>query len=51
MCGFVGFLDGSHSVDAGWLGRTVQSMADVLRHRGPDDDGVWVHAGAGGHPP
>src|SRR5690242_19147024 len=27
--------------------RAVSAMADALRHRGPDDGGIWVDAEAG----
>lgn len=47
MCGLCGFLDpaarrGQHDSAA-----LVARMADSLRHRGPDDEGVWVDASAG----
>ena len=44
MCGIVGFLGSVGS--AGQDVAVVRRMADTLRHRGPDDDGVWV-----GRPP
>jgi asparagine synthase (glutamine-hydrolysing) len=42
MCGIAGFVDfaGAGSPEA--LGRVGLSMAGALRHRGPDDEGVWV---------
>src|SRR5882724_7930550 len=45
MCGIVGFLGsaGSAAQDA----VVVRRMADLIRHRGPDDDGVWADAEAG----
>jgi asparagine synthase (glutamine-hydrolysing) len=47
MCGIAGFADvaapGSRTLDAD---RTrVKSMCDVMRHRGPDDDGFYVEPG------
>jgi asparagine synthase (glutamine-hydrolysing) len=40
MCGIVGFVNADgRSADRGILGR----MNDAIRHRGPDDDGVFVH--------
>jgi asparagine synthase (glutamine-hydrolysing) len=66
MCGIAGFVD---SPSASPLTREaattrVHAMCDVIRHRGPDDEGVWVDAGvalgmrrlsiidlAGGHQP
>src|ERR1700742_1262584 len=46
MCGIVGFLGsvGSAGQDAAVV---VRRMADLIRHRGPDDDGVWTDAEAG----
>ena len=55
MCGIAGFAD------AGWQGRTngqaqarlesefalVHRMCDVIRHRGPDDEGIHVEPGVG----
>jgi asparagine synthase (glutamine-hydrolysing) len=46
MCGIAGFADVSdtpRSLDADRL--RVKAMCDVMRHRGPDDDGVHVAAG------
>ncbi len=45
MCGIVGFLGsaGSATQDA----VVARRMADLIRHRGPDDDGVWADAEAG----
>ncbi len=45
MCGIVGFLGsaGSAAQDA----IVARRMADLIRHRGPDDDGVWADAEAG----
>ena len=65
MCGIAGFVkrDG-HPDDATESLRLVRRMCDVIRHRGPDDDGVFVGDGvalgmrrlsiidlAGGHQP
>lgn len=38
MCGLVGFLGGVAGADDVTL---LCRMADILRHRGPDDDGYW----------
>lgn len=46
MCGIAGLLLG-HEADAGELGRRGRAMAGSLRHRGPDDEGVWTEAAAG----
>jgi len=46
MCGLTGFLASS----AAWPDNAIDlahRMADTLAHRGPDDAGVWVDAGAG----
>ena len=48
MCGFVGILDikGQRDIDRALLGR----MNDSQRHRGPDDQGVYLAPGIGlGH--
>ena len=43
MCGIAGFIDAQHSsVTAQPL---IESMCRVIRHRGPDDQGVWVGDG------
>jgi asparagine synthase (glutamine-hydrolysing) len=41
MCGFAGAMGGAVTPDA------VCTMARMLKHRGPDDSGVWVDAEAG----
>lgn len=45
MCGFSGFL--ASEAPAGDLIAVAARMADRIRHRGPDDGGVWVDANAG----
>jgi asparagine synthase (glutamine-hydrolysing) len=45
MCGIAGFLGSAGS--AGQDAAVVRRMADLIRHRGPDDDGVWTDAEAG----
>ncbi len=47
MCGFAGLLDTSASTSDANLCAAVQRMGDSLRHRGPDDAGVWTDAAAG----
>lgn len=44
MCGIAGFLTvaGTDSAEA-----TLSRMADAIRHRGPDDSGVWTDRPAG----
>lgn len=45
MCGLTGFLNrGGFEFSAN---ATATGMADRIRHRGPDDEGVWVDAEAG----
>lgn len=44
MCGICGVL--SSESDAS-LASTARMMADTLRHRGPDDAGVWTDSDAG----
>ena len=47
MCGIAGFLDlrGTSSVEC--LAASGTAMATSLRHRGPNDSGVWVDPEAG----
>ncbi|ESY68890.1 asparagine synthase (glutamine-hydrolyzing) [Mesorhizobium opportunistum] len=45
MCGIVGIVGGAAATSSGSL--TVRRMADRIRHRGPDGDGVWTDAEAG----
>jgi asparagine synthase (glutamine-hydrolysing) len=44
MCGIAGFIDLQRS--RGDAQQLVESMCEVIRHRGPDDQGVWVGDGA-----
>jgi asparagine synthase (glutamine-hydrolysing) len=42
MCGIAGFASArSHMQGAGRAGRVLSAMADALRLRGPDDEGIW----------
>lgn len=45
MCGICGIVyhDASKTVDM----KSVLSMSETIRHRGPDDDGVWVGGNVG----
>jgi len=45
MCGIAGIFEFGRGAraDAGWL----QRMCDVMAHRGPDDDGYFLHEGVG----
>ena len=47
MCGISGVLDLSFSNSASELRSVATRMAETLRHRGPNDGGVWVDADAG----
>ena len=42
MCGISGFLDLQNGVDL----HILQAMTDVIRHRGPDDEGYCLFSGA-----
>ena len=49
MCGIAGFVDVGGSANPNEVERerhTLQQMCDVIRHRGPDDDGMFVGDGA-----
>ena len=46
MCGVAGFLQPG-GLASGSAEALVRSLADLLRHRGPDDCGTWVDAPAG----
>jgi len=41
MCGITGFWDQSHLIAEAELAPLVERMADQIRHRGPDDSGIW----------
>src|SRR5437868_1083930 len=43
MCGIAGFIDRERSRDS--AEQLIESMCKVIRHRGPDDQGVWVGDG------
>ncbi|UCI18887.1 asparagine synthase (glutamine-hydrolyzing) [Mesorhizobium sp. B2-1-8] len=45
MCGIVGIVGGAAATSSGPF--SVRCMADMIRHRGPDGDGVWTDAEAG----
>lgn len=38
MCGITGYLDLNQGVDI----RTLTSMTNVVKHRGPDDEGYML---------
>jgi asparagine synthase (glutamine-hydrolysing) len=43
MCGIAGFIDTQRSLDN--AEQLIDSMCKIIRHRGPDDQGVWVGDG------
>src|SRR5215469_5611517 len=45
MCGIAGFVN--VGLDAAGAGVLLQGMTDIIRHRGPDDDGHWLSETAG----
>ena len=47
MCGIAGVFDPARVTSAERLAQTAAAMAGTLRHRGPDDGGVWVDAPGG----
>ena len=47
MCGIAGFVGLTRQLDADALRSIASAMTATLRHRGPDDDGVWIDAEAG----
>jgi len=47
MCGIAGFIDLDARTSEETLRAAALGMAANLRHRGPDDEGVWCDAGAG----
>jgi asparagine synthase (glutamine-hydrolysing) len=47
MCGFAGLLNVKSESSRDDLISIAMRMVETLRHRGPDDDGVWVDPQAG----
>src|ERR1700738_3756416 len=47
MCGITGFLERPATLDRTAMLLVVDQMNSRLRHRGPDDSGVWVSVPAG----
>jgi asparagine synthase (glutamine-hydrolysing) len=47
MCGFAGFICGSGVLPFSEWPVILQRMGDTIRHRGPDDDGIWLDTDAG----
>jgi asparagine synthase (glutamine-hydrolysing) len=44
MCGFSGFF-GFACLPFSGVQKTISTMGEALRHRGPDDHGIWIDAG------
>jgi asparagine synthase (glutamine-hydrolysing) len=47
VCGIAGVLDAASATTSDRLTSLASAMTDTLRHRGPDDGGVWVDPEAG----
>lgn len=47
MCGIAGFIDSLRQTSEDELEAMGLRMAGAIRHRGPDDEGVWVDSAAG----
>src|SRR5258708_8391848 len=43
MCGIAGFIDARRNRDD--ASQLINTMCELIRHRGPDDQGVWVGDG------
>lgn len=47
MCGVAGFVEFRSGYSDEEYSATIKKMTDRLRHRGPDDSGLWVDSGRG----
>src|SRR5437773_1956612 len=47
MCGISGFFDSSLQTGESYIRSAAARMAEAVRHRGPDDSGVWTDAPCG----
>lgn len=47
MCGITGFIDSAHTLSSDELTERVKRMSHAIRHRGPDDSGVWTDSSNG----
>lgn len=47
MCGIAGILDRTQSLNSHVIAARAEAMGNLLRHRGPDDNDVWVDPAAG----
>jgi len=41
MCGFIGMIIQNHQFAEGEFSSTLSRMSDRIKHRGPDDAGIW----------
>lgn len=41
MCGLAGLISFNDSVDS--ISQDLRKMGELIKHRGPDGDGIWVH--------
>ena len=47
MCGIAGFIGLNEQGNHALLAQIAEKMASTIRHRGPDDSGIWVDSNAG----
>lgn len=47
MCGLSGFVLGANCPTRTGMDSQIRAMVSTLRHRGPDDAGVWINAEVG----
>ncbi len=47
MCGLAGFLSASDTISASAWSSVLTEMGNAIRHRGPDDNGVWCDVDSG----
>src|SRR5262245_43264003 len=47
MCGIAGFVDTDRALQSDAGADLLHRMCDVIRHRGPDDEGLFVDPGVG----
>ncbi len=47
MCGLAGFISKNDTLPCAEWSHVLRQMGDAIRHRGPDDTGVWTDDSAG----
>ena len=47
MCGLAGFISDSGALPASAWPAVLGRMGDAIRHRGPDDHGIWMDEDTG----